>query len=530
MKKGVVYTRRWIAEFMLDLIGYYSEPTILTQTIVEPSCGNGVFLEAIVNRLCKALLSSPSATWRSLEHCLKGYDIDPLALQQSITVVKNSLLKYGCTEDDADYLINKWLFISDFLLDETVPKCDYVIGNPPYVRSKEIDIDRRELYIERLHTFTKGTDLYIGFYEKSLSLLKENGKHAFICADRWLQNTYGKSLRHYIDELFDLKTLIRLHDVEAFEERVSAYPAITVIKKKRTENCFRYVYCKSLFNVEACRLLLSSLSEQSNTFLSTEYYDISTLHKPNGSSIYPLPDEKTKNWIKEVSTKFPTLEATGVSLGIGIATGCDSVFITENKEIVEPSRLLSLFYMKDYRSGKQNRERFLVNPWDSFGNLVDLKKYPKLQRYFEENKITLQKRHVAKKYPSSWFRTIDKVKPELIEKELLLLPDMALMPDPILSRGKYPHHNCYWIASDEWDMNVLGGLLMSEVVRDFVDAIGVKMRGGTLRFQAQYLRLLHIPPIDSLSKEVKSGLKEAFINNDREMATKFARLAFGLEN
>ena len=74
------------------------------------------------------------------------------------------------------------------------------------------------------------------------------------------------------------------------------------------------------------------------------------------------------------------------------------------------------------------------------------------------------------------------------------------MLDPVLDRGEtYPHHNLYFIQSDEWDLEVLGGLLMSAVGQFFVESYGVRMRGGYLRFQAQYLRRIRVPSPKALS-------------------------------
>lgn len=113
---------------------------------------------------------------------------------------------------------------------------------------------------------------------------------------------------------------------------------------------------------------------------------------------------------------------------------------------------------------------------------------------------------------------------------MLLFPDMAMNADPVYSDGsRYPCHNCYWLISDNWDIKVLGGLLMSDIAESFVDALGVKMRGGTKRFQAQYLRLIHVPGPDSISSKTATLLREAFEANDRKAASKAALLAYGLE-
>lgn len=113
---------------------------------------------------------------------------------------------------------------------------------------------------------------------------------------------------------------------------------------------------------------------------------------------------------------------------------------------------------------------------------------------------------------------------------MLLFPDMAMSADPVYSDGtRYPCHNCYWLVSDHWDIKVLGGLLMSDIAESFIDALGVKMRGGTKRFQAQYLRLIHVPNPKDIPDETAEELKLAFETNDRAAASRAALVAYGLE-
>lgn len=64
----------------------------------------------------------------------------------------------------------------------------------------------------------------------------------------------------------------------------------------------------------------------------------------------------------------------------------------------------------------------------------------------------------------------------------------------------------------------------------FVEAYGVKMRGGTLRFQAQYLRLIRVPDPDSISDDLKTHLAAAFDERDAARATDLAIAAYGLSS
>ncbi|WP_322752993.1 hypothetical protein [Frankia sp. Cas3] len=72
------------------------------------------------------------------------------------------------------------------------------------------------------------------------------------------------------------------------------------------------------------------------------------------------------------------------------------------------------------------------------------------------------------------------------------------------------------------------GLLLSKVAEAFVTAYAVKMRGGTLRFQAQYLRRIRVPDPLEISKVGCIALADAFDRRDVAAATRVALRAYGL--
>src|SRR5207248_8630319 len=172
----------------------------------------------------------------------------------------------------------------------------------------------------------------------------------------------------------------------------------------------------------------------------------------------------------------------------------------------------------------------LVNPWNTKGELVDLDGYPRLRAYFEKHQHTLKRRHVALKRAGQWYRTIDKVDHSLTARPKLLFPDLKLTIHPVLDEGgHYPHHNLYYIVSDSWDLKVLGGLLLSEVAQAFVEAYAVRMRGGSLRFQAQYLRRIRVPKPETIEERDRVLLAEAFDSRDRVKATEVALRIYGID-
>lgn len=236
--------------------------------------------------------------------------------------------------------------------------------------------------------------------------------------------------------------------------------------------------------------------------------------------------------LERLQERFSTLESDGSTrISIGVATGNDGAYLVDmnTSEDVEPDRLLPLVMADDIRQGfLRGSSKQLLNPWDDHGNLIDLSEYPRFARALEQ-RPSIRERYVAKKNPERWFRTIDKVYPGLASRPKLLLQDMKTRITPVYEPGAlYPHHNLYYIVSDTWDLEVLGGLLMSSIAEAFISAHGVKMRGGTLRFQAQYLRKIAVPSSESLSQSVVNRLREAFRIGDRQLADVAAEDAYGL--
>ena len=107
---------------------------------------------------------------------------------------------------------------------------------------------------------------------------------------------------------------------------------------------------------------------------------------------------------------------------------------------------------------------------------------------------------------------------------------MKAAAHPVLDHGDYyPHHNLYFVVSEAWDLEVLGGLLLSDVANLFVGAYCVKMRGGTYRFQAQYLRKIRVPGPATVPEPAREALRTAFRTRDREAASAAAWPLYGVD-
>jgi len=531
-ENGEVFTRSWVVELILDLSGYTADRDLATQQAVEPACGAGAFLGPIVDRL----LASCDRRDRDIaeaSRAIRAFDLLQANVDKSRRLIVQRLRSHGVERHSAELLSRAWVTQGDFLLtDHGSQRADYVLGNPPYIRLENLPADRNAAYRQACPTMRGRSDIFVGFIELGLRLLAPGGVLGFIVADRWMRNQYGANLRNLVADDFSVEAVVEMHDVDAFEEPVSAYPAITVIRKAEQESVLVASTTSSFGETDADALRTWDASDSGRPLQSSS---LSAARLPgwfNGEESWPWGTPEQLALVADLERRLPPLEdiKTGTRVGIGLATGADKVYLTKDPDLVEPERLLPLAMARDLTNGSISWSgTFLVNPWEDTG-LVDLDRWPRLRAYLEENGDRVRARHTARKTPNRWHKTIDRVTPGLLERPKLLLPEMKAAAHPVLDEGNYyPHHNLYHITSTGWDLEVLGGLMLSDFTNLFVGSYCVKMRGGCYRFQAQYLRKVRVPPIDMLSSSDRRALARAFRERDVEAATAAALRLYGVD-
>ncbi|MFI7539212.1 Eco57I restriction-modification methylase domain-containing protein [Streptosporangium sp. NPDC049376] len=529
---GEVFTRRWVVEMILDLVDYSEDRDLSELRLVEPACGTGAFLAVITQRISDSCRKHDRPIIDAV-NSVRAFDLLARNVASSRTVVRDILYQEGWGKAIADQIATAWIHQSDYLLRSTETDIDIVVGNPPYIRIEDMPEDRMRRYRSLWPSMTGRSDIYIGFYEAALRSLAPGGALGFICADRWMRNQYGGTLRNLISTSYAMNACIVMHDVDAFDEQVSAYPAITILRRAPQKKVIVADANKDFGPAAAKQLVDWTRRPQQPTVLANSSYQATFLpHWFSGTDSWPQGSPARLAVLESLSDRFPALgdPDSGVRIGIGIATGADKVFITTDDQLVEEERLLPLAMVRDTTTGSLKwGKRYLVNPWDEHGKLVDLARYPRLRHYFNQHRQALLGRYIARKNPANWYKTIDKVEVALTSQPKLLFPDMKLTSHPVFDEGgHYPHHNLYFITSDAWDLKVLGGLLLSKVAEGFIEAYAVKMRGKTLRFQAQYLRRIRVPRPDTLSAEQKQALSSAFEARDVDAATAAALEIYGL--
>ncbi len=528
---GEVFTRRWVVELILDLAGYTSERDLTRLTALEPACGSGAFLVPMVERLRESARQHGRDPVEARDAIL-AFDLLQANVASSRTAVESALAAGGLDGTVAASLAAGWVQRRDFLL-QPLPDAsvDFVLGNPPYIRLEAVPRERLEAYRRACATMRGRADVYVGFYEHGLLALRDDGALGFICADRWMRNAYGAKLREMITAGWSVEALVSMTGVDAFEVEVDAYPAVTVLRRQRQQAGPLVVEGAPGLGEAGARDIVGLASEQEVEHATGGGYRAARLQGWfGGRAGWPTGSPNQLAVIADLEAAYPPLEdpATGTKVGIGVATGADRVYVVNDSGLVEPERLLPLALPRDIASGRVEWSgKYLVNPWDEDG-LVPLDDWPRLAAYLGHHKEALSRRHTAKR--GRWHKTIDRVIKGLADRPKLYLPDFKVI-FPVLDEGRtYPHHNLYWVTSEEWDLRVLGGLMLSDIANLFIEAYSVRMRGGFLRFQAQYLRRIRLPQLGDVHDDARAGLAAAFDARDRAAATAAALPLYGLED
>ena len=507
--RGAVFTKSVVVEAILDLCGYIAHVPLHRMRLLEPSFGGGDFLIPAIQRLFAAYVREGrdvAAAHLELKDSIRAVELHGSTFEQTRARIRELLLQQGVTEHGASLLCGAWLICDDFLLSEIDGRFDFVVGNPPYVRQERIPEALLREYRRRFQTLYDRADLYVPFFERALDLLSDQGVLGYICANRWLKNRYGGPLRKKISRGYWLKYFIDLEDVDAFHSDVIAYPAITIIERIGTgeSGLTRTVAGSSMANGSLPAMVAVLLSK------GPDDGAVDGFSSPiNSSAPLLLDDIPRMELLRRIERDFPTLEQASCRVGIGVATGCDRVYIGDlNALPVEPDRKLPLVMARDLVEGKIVwGGNGVLNPFDDSGKLVSLDAFPKFEKYLNSHREVIAGRNVAKRDQAGWYRTIDRIQPGLLETPKILVPDIKGEGVFVIDEGAYyPHHNLYFITSSEWDLRALQTVLRSSLTLMTIATYCTRMSGGFLRFQAQYLRRIRLPQWSHVSKNLRARL------------------------
>ena len=189
--RGAYYTPLKLAE---QIVKIFKGDTSLT-TVFEPSCGDGVFFDALINK-----------------QQLSQYEY-LLGLELNADEISPMQKKYAGTNIE---ILHKDFF--DFYRDKNLDTTfDLILGNPPYIRYQYLLESQREEMSEILVSHgmrsNKLINAWVAFTVACVHLLSEKGKIAFVIPAEILQVAYAKDLRKYLTSQLEAITLITFNEL-----------------------------------------------------------------------------------------------------------------------------------------------------------------------------------------------------------------------------------------------------------------------------------------------------------------------------
>ena len=184
--RGAYYTPFELADKIVKLFNLSN-----IKDILEPSCGDGVFIDALVNN--KFLSTNKKITAVEIEKKELRKVEKRYTYQSSLNLVHDDFLSFH------ERVKNKQHF-------------DLIIGNPPYIRYQYLTEEQRAIVSEIIQENgmkpNKLINIWVCFLVACTKMLSEKGKIAFIIPAELLQVTYAEEVRLFLSNQYSKITLI----------------------------------------------------------------------------------------------------------------------------------------------------------------------------------------------------------------------------------------------------------------------------------------------------------------------------------
>lgn len=189
--RGAYYTPLQLSDAIVNLFA-----SDKVSSILEPSCGDGVFIDSIVqSELYNRVVSITAVE-------IEADEAEKVKLNyknsNTINVLNNDFFKfYKSAYGHKTY--------------------DLILGNPPYIRYQYLSEAQREIQSQILSSHgmkaNKLINAWVAFIVACVQLLSENGKIAFIVPAEILQVAYAEDLRLFLSNQLAKITLITFEEL-----------------------------------------------------------------------------------------------------------------------------------------------------------------------------------------------------------------------------------------------------------------------------------------------------------------------------
>jgi adenine-specific DNA methylase len=302
--RGGYYTPSFIAEFLTKWV-FEIKPKV----ILEPSCGDGVFLAAIDKQF------KDNVT-------IDAFEIEKDEAQKAKVLLKASNKKLN-------------LYVQDFLeysLKHTPDTCKYeaILGNPPFVRYQYLEnkfqTEAESIFKKHELNFTKHTNLWVPFIISSITMLNPGGRLAMVIPSEILHVLHANELRKF---LLDQCDKILIIDPEEIWFKNTLQGAVLIMAEKKIN-----ILKKSKgLSIEPITNTCISKIDPSNLFKNSNFINGDHL---NGKWMKALlSNEELEIYNNILNYKNVNLFSKIASVDVGIVTGANNFFLVNRNTIDE---------------------------------------------------------------------------------------------------------------------------------------------------------------------------------------------------
>jgi adenine-specific DNA-methyltransferase len=454
-----------------------------TQKVLEPSCGDGNFIESAIQRFNLLGIEGEDLNGR-----IKGIEF----IKEESLKAKDRASKYGL---NSVMIENEDFF--KYVKDKEHGTYDVVIGNPPFIRYQNFPEEHRSLAIKMMQDLglspNKLTNIWVPFLVVSASLLNDSGRMAIVIPAELFQVKYAAETRVFLSNYFERLTII-------------------TFKKLIFDN----------IQQEVVLLLCEKKVSKGKGIRVIEYENVEELKtvdfsKINGSNVKPI-DHNSEKWtkyflnldeinllrkLKKDKRVIPCGEILDVD--VGIVTGRNEFFMMKEEQVRQwklqkytlpvtskSNQLKGIaFYDEDFseNSSAQNSIHLFNPPNDEFKKLPAVcKKYIK---YGEENGFHEGYKTSIRKY---WYIT-----PSVWVPAAYVLRQVGDYPKMILNFTRASSTDTIHRVKFRKDINgrLLAVSFLNSLTFAFSEITGRSYGGGVLTFEPSEIEDIRIPkPID----------------------------------
>lgn len=289
--------------------------------VLEPSCGNGAFLEAAAERF--VALGVPADR---IAAQLQGVEIIPAEAAQARARLKSIV------GDDAAHIVEN----SDFFAwwqKTKQPAFDAIVGNPPFIRYQSFPEPHRTLAMAIMGdqglTPNRLTNIWVPFVVAAAASLKKGGRLALVLPAEILQVTYAAQLRSFLTDHFERIDVVACNELffEKAEQEVVLLLADGALERASESNSCRVAMTEAVTVVDIVGTAPDALLRSAQP---------KTIHHDSEKWLKYFLDEKQIAFMRALRESVITASMSShASIDVGVVTGKNEFFVLSNDQIEE---------------------------------------------------------------------------------------------------------------------------------------------------------------------------------------------------